>query len=174
MNNILAIQDERGSGNGCFVYLNPGWAINDANTNSAQHDFGEDTRAAALRTARNAKQCACAQCLAGIAQLARSAQYTIGSSHGELTINAEGTVIDRRLDNADPDGGEHLARITRFDLEEWRRLRGNPEVGHIDILDLGYWYIDADGKKAYAPPDEKWRSEIAESLLGRRAGAGAA
>lgn len=62
MSNILAMLNERGSGNGWFVYLKPGWAINDANTASAQHDFGEDTRAAALRAAQEARPCACAMC----------------------------------------------------------------------------------------------------------------
>src|SRR5579862_8959762 len=98
--------------------------------------------------------------------------YTVGSSHGELTIDATGSVIDRRLDNNDVDGGGHLARITHFDLSEWRKHWGNPEASHIDILDLGYWYADDTDKEAYAPPDAKWRTEIAEILLERRIAAG--
>jgi hypothetical protein len=62
MRNIAELLDERQCGNGWFVHLKPGWAINDANTPSAQHDFGEDTRAAAYRTADSAKPCDCETC----------------------------------------------------------------------------------------------------------------
>jgi hypothetical protein len=103
---------------------------------------------------------------------ARARQYTVGSSHGELTIDAGGQVIDHHLDNDDADGGGHLARITRFDIAEWRRHWQNPTVSHIDILDLGYWYTDPQVQEiAFAPPDLKSRSEIAENLLERRAAA---
>lgn len=60
---IAEITDERRSGNGWFVALKPGFAIRDASTPNAQHDFGEDTRSAAYRTAREAKPCRCSQCL---------------------------------------------------------------------------------------------------------------
>jgi hypothetical protein len=103
------------------------------------------------------------------AAIADDKQYTVASSHGELTVGAEGNVTDRRLDNQDPDGGGHLAQIIRFDLEEWQTHWGNPETGHIDILDLGYWYTDPETKEiTFAPPDARWRSEIAEILLERR------
>jgi hypothetical protein len=95
-------------------------------------------------------------------------QYTIGSSHGELVVDYEGFVTHCRVDNDDADGGRHLKSITRFDLVEWRKHRGNPEASHIDILDLGYWYADPKtSETAFAPPDAKWRSEIAAILLGR-------
>jgi hypothetical protein len=98
--------------------------------------------------------------------------YTVPSSHGELTVDAEGRILGRRLDNADADDGGHLARITRFDVAEWRKHWGNPQVARIDILDLGYWYADPESNEtAYAPPDAKWRSEIADILLERRAAA---
>jgi hypothetical protein len=97
-------------------------------------------------------------------------QYTIGSSHGQLIADAEGTVLGRDLDNYDPDGGGHLAQITRFDLAEWRKHWGRPDANSIDILDLGYWYTEpTTGRELYAPPDAKWRSEIAEILLERSA-----
>jgi hypothetical protein len=96
--------------------------------------------------------------------------YTVGSSHGELTIDAEGYVIQRRLDNEDADGGKHLESIARFDLSEWRSHWGQPMPAAFDIFDLGYWYTDsATDEAAFAPPDAKWRSEIAEILRQRRA-----
>jgi hypothetical protein len=96
----------------------------------------------------------------------------IGSSHGELIVDAEGNVIDRHLDNNDPDGGGHLASIIRFDLAEWRGYWDKLDTSDIDILDLGYWYTDTKtGRTAFAPPDAKWRSEIAEVLLERRTAA---
>jgi len=102
-----------------------------------------------------------------------SVRYTIASSHGELTVDAEGFVIERRVDNDEADGGKHLKSITRFDLVEWRKHWGNPETDRIDILDLGYWHTDPKTNTiAFEPPDAKWRSEIAEILRQRRAAAG--
>ena len=99
---------------------------------------------------------------------ATSVRFTIRSSHGELTVDALGYVAECRAENDDTDGGKHLKSITRFDLEEWRERWGSPETGRIDILDLGYWYTDPKtGESGFAPPDAKWRSEIAEILLER-------
>lgn len=91
--------------------------------------------------------------------------YVVRSSHGELTINADGAVIARRLDN--DDDGRHLGRIGRFDLVEWRNHWGESLPSAFDILDLGYRYTDEDDGEAYAPADAKWRAEIAEALFGR-------
>src|SRR5580700_5432696 len=96
--------------------------------------------------------------------------YTIGSSHGELSIEAIGLVTQCRADNDDADGGRHLKPITRFDVEEWRKYWGDPATDRIDILDLGYWYADPEANEvAFAPPDAQWRPEIAEILVDRRA-----
>lgn len=65
MSNIEKISDERSMGNGWFVHLKPGYAISDPDTVYAQHDFGEDTRSAAYRTARTAKNCSCNECKQG-------------------------------------------------------------------------------------------------------------
>ncbi len=98
-----------------------------------------------------------------------SVRYTVGSSHGELSLDAEGNVLARRLDNDDSDGGGHLARIVRFDIAEWLAYWEKPEASAIDILDLGYWFTDPKtGKSVYEPPSAKWRLEIAEILLDRR------
>lgn len=102
----------------------------------------------------------------------RHDRYMIGSSHGQLTLDAFGYVIERRLDDENAQGSKHLASITRFDLLEWRKHWDNPETSEIDILDLGYWYVDPlTGETAYEPPDVKWRTEIAEILRQRRVGA---
>jgi hypothetical protein len=100
---------------------------------------------------------------------ARPHPYTVSSSHGELTIDADGRITECRTDNDDPDGGLHLKAITRFDLGEWHRHWGKPENSRIDILDLGYWYIEPEGGESfYEPPDAQWRKEIAEILLHRK------
>ncbi len=96
-------------------------------------------------------------------------QYTVSSSHGELTIDADGRVTECQIDNDDPDGGQHLKAITCFDLAEWRAHWGNPETSRIDILDLGHWYIEPEsGESLYEPPDAQWRTEIAKILLQRK------
>jgi hypothetical protein len=86
---------------------------------------------------------------------------TVHSSHGVLTTDARGIVINRCLDNDDADGGGHLARILRFDIGEWSRHWGRDLPECFDILDLAYWYADVNGVEVYAPPEETWRSDIA-------------
>jgi hypothetical protein len=93
--------------------------------------------------------------------------YIVRSSHGELTINADGAVAACRLDNDDADGGGHLGRIIRFDVVEWRGHWGEALPSAFDILDLGYWYSGEDDVEAYAPADAKWRLEIAQTMFGR-------
>jgi len=99
-------------------------------------------------------------------------EYFIQSSHGELIADTDGKVTSCIIDNVDADGGAHLASIIRFDIAEWLRCWNNPETLHIDILDLGYWYVDAaTTTKLFASPDKQWRSEIAQELFGRRTAA---
>lgn len=96
-------------------------------------------------------------------------EHIVGSSHGNFTIDTDGYIIERRIDNKDSDDGSHLAHITRFDLAEWRHVWSNPNQTEIDILDLGYWYKDpATNKSIYVTPDTDWRKEIAEILLQRK------
>jgi hypothetical protein len=114
----------------------------------------------------------CAQCeLSGklaTFRVASTQQYTVASSHGLITVDANGKIIGRRLDNKDVDGGSHIACITRFDLAEWRAHWGNPDTSRIDILDLGYWYTKPGcNEPLYAPPDAQWRKDIAEAMLKR-------
>ena len=98
------------------------------------------------------------------ADVQRERSYIVGSSHGELTINADGTVTARHLDNDDADGGRHLSRIVRFDLPEWRNHWGDSMPSAFDILDLGYWYTGDDDVEAFEQADAKWRVEIAEAI----------
>ena len=96
-------------------------------------------------------------------------RYTILSSHGELTADGDGYVLERNIDNDYVRGGRVLAVIDRFDLAEWREHWGSPATTRIDILDVGYLYTDPDAEESgYEPPDEQWRKEIAQILLERK------
>lgn len=99
-------------------------------------------------------------------------EYTVRSSHGELTIDKDGYVLERQIDYTDSDAGTHLVLIARFDLVEWQHHWNNPEGNSIDILDLGYWYNDPKtNTSTYEPPDADWRKEIAEILFQRQSAA---
>jgi hypothetical protein len=102
-------------------------------------------------------------------------QYTVSSSHGKLTADADGYVIDRDLENDELDGGARVACIVRFDIVEWRRFWNNPDTCLIDILDLGYWHADPTTyENAYEPPNSEWRAEIAQQMFGRMPASGVA
>lgn len=45
-----------------FVDLTAGYAYADADTEGAQHGFGEDTKAAVRRSMKAVRPCACAEC----------------------------------------------------------------------------------------------------------------
>ena len=102
-----------------------------------------------------------------VLQIKDESLRTVHSSHGVLTMDARGRVTYRSLDNDDADGGGHLTRILRFDIGEWIRHWGKDLPECFDILDLAYWYADASGVEVYALPDETWRADIAQGLLGR-------
>ena len=56
---ILRVTGEPGE---WFVDLRAGFACADANTNGAQHGFGEDTKGAIRRTMKTVRPCACDEC----------------------------------------------------------------------------------------------------------------
>lgn len=144
----------------------------DAEIEQRQHG-GNDEDWAALQRLSDEAHAAVREANGTTLQITDETLRTVGSSHGQLTIDAAGNVVNRSLDNTDSDGGTHLAAIIRFDLREWRRHWGSPLPERFDILDLGYWYADPKtGMSAYEPPDAKWRAEIAQILLERRATAG--
>lgn len=96
-------------------------------------------------------------------------EYTVRSSHGELTVDKDGYVTWRHIDDRASEGGSHLALITRFDLVEWRHHWNDPEGDSIDILDIGYWYNNPKtNSSTYIEPDADWRKDIAESLFRRK------
>jgi hypothetical protein len=96
-------------------------------------------------------------------------EYTVGSSHGVLTVDKDGYVTECQTDNNDSDKVGHLKRITRFDLVEWRRFWNNATQTEIDILDLGYWYNDPKTSAGtYVAPDTDWRKEVADILSLRK------
>ncbi len=99
---------------------------------------------------------------------AEAADLIVASSHGILRVDADGYVRSRSLENHDIDGGSHLALIVRFDLPEWRRYWSHPQPDRLDILDLGYWYASVEASElTFAPPDARWRSDVAEQAFGR-------
>ena len=53
---IEELSDERSSGNGWFVYLVPGWRLDNA------HCFGEDNRKEVRETMKRVQPCDCADC----------------------------------------------------------------------------------------------------------------
>jgi hypothetical protein len=97
-------------------------------------------------------------------------QFTVGSSHGELTIDANGNVIRLRVDNPGDKDGKHLTSILAFDLEEWKRFWKKDLPQHFDILGLGYWYSRAIGAPKFAGPDTAWRKDIVQELLKHEVG----
>ena len=73
----------------------------------------------------------------------------ITSSHGRFIVEA----ITGRVRSFMPveAGPHHYEWITRFDLTEYREWRGmkpnqNPIGGEIDMLLVGYWYVEIDEK----------------------------
>lgn len=81
----------------------------------------------------------------------------IYSSHGELTINEQGEVIECDCDNCDDNCIDNIAKV---DVEEWKKYHNVTELptDGIDILDLGYW--TKDGR--YDEPAHDWRQLIIE------------
>jgi hypothetical protein len=65
---IEELSDERDVGNGWFVYLKPGFAYADANTDNPQHSFGEDTMGDVRRSMKMVKPCQCAECVRLLAE----------------------------------------------------------------------------------------------------------
>jgi hypothetical protein len=81
--------------------------------------------------------------------------YEFCSSHGTLTIDAEGNVLNN------PDELEDwLTTIKKVDVEElvrYTKLMGLNEVlADGDVMDFGYW----DNEGNYQKPEESWRLDI--------------
>lgn len=77
-------------------------------------------------------------------------EKTVNSSHGQLIIDADGTVLVGKTTYHD----DELRNIVRFDLPEHRKYYASkPEPDSYDILDLGYWMKDG----TFEPPAFDWR-----------------
>jgi hypothetical protein len=86
----------------------------------------------------------------------------IQSSHGQFTVDLRGFIIESQLNcTKGCEGCDDLKRIERFDLVERASHAEVAPFSHIDILDIGYWYRDAEGEMQYEPPLAEWRDEIA-------------
>lgn len=95
----------------------------------------------------------------------KSSTITVASSHGTLTIDDTGHILSRQIDTLETESGSHLKSILRFNVTEWCGWYCKTDLpSHIDILDLGYWYMPKpDGVIwAYTPPESDWRNMMLE------------
>jgi hypothetical protein len=87
----------------------------------------------------------------------------IGSSHGTIIVDKRGIPVHWRLDTTDLSAARHLLSIIRFNLAEWVECWEEEMPGHLDILDVGYYYADTVSsrrEKHYCEPEEEHREEI--------------
>lgn len=85
----------------------------------------------------------------------------VNSSHGTIDIFPNGQVVSFTANDPKDEDAKNLARIVRFDVEEWKQ-HWNQDLpkGWMDILDLGYW-LD-NGK--YEPPVQDWRDNFRDQM----------
>jgi hypothetical protein len=79
-------------------------------------------------------------------------QYTAFGSHGHITYDATGLVVDRYHNGSDEDYGD----VARVDVAEY--LAYNGELDDTDVLLIGWW--TTDGK--YEPPCQEHRQMLAD------------
>lgn len=88
----------------------------------------------------------------------------VTGSHGAFLIDDTGHILSKQIETKETETGLHLKSIMRFDMREWRDWyckTGLP--AHIDILDLGYWYLTpGEILWSYSPPDNDWRGLMIE------------
>lgn len=83
----------------------------------------------------------------------------IYGNHGKLTVGKitgivyEYNPIDNNSNNYD--------NIIKFNLNEYQKnyeitLQGNERI---DILNIGYWFIDNNGNRCYEVPVHDWKKE---------------
>lgn len=105
---------------------------------------------------------------------ATSRSHSVSSSHGVLTINGDGLVMKRVISNCCPiisaTGENHFELWTAFafDIREWEEYWGKKfeDAGDLNILDLGFWWVDEHGKIRYESPELSWREELKKSRMG--------
>ena len=78
-------------------------------------------------------------------------KYVVHSSAGDYTCDQHGCVVETPP--------ESDVAIVAFDLSEYALTYGGLAKGQneFDILDLGYWWLDA-GIPKYEEPCYEWRS----------------
>lgn len=105
-------------------------------------------------------------------RIAENDRYYIRSSNGDLTCDACGIVTS--CESEGDEDGDHLQRITRFNIAEWLTYWGKlANSTNLDILDLGYWYYnEMDGSESYQEPEMGWRLDIAHTLFQRQPAGG--
>jgi hypothetical protein len=81
-------------------------------------------------------------------------------SYGDFEVDGETGV---------PTGHESLKEyndITKFDVAEykaWIKKTGySNTVDQVDIIAIGFWSKDKDGKETYCPCDLQWRKQMIE------------
>lgn len=73
----------------------------------------------------------------------------VHGNHGWFTVDTEtGIVVAREDHPVEPE--EAYPVIPRFDMEEHRERTGIDNPSYIDIVDVGYWYLDG-GRVRYEP-----------------------
>lgn len=95
-------------------------------------------------------------------------RHNVNSSHGTLVIDRHGFVISREIHKCCPINSlvseDHFDLLTAFafDVLEWERYWGKKlgDVSDLDILDLGYWYVNKNGEVEYEAPANHWREEL--------------
>lgn len=92
--------------------------------------------------------------------------FRIFSSHGELTCDINGVILDVKIQGEPEDSV--LSNITKIDIQEWmdyHEMVAMPKEYeyNIDILDVGYWYFDAESSMSfYEPPVTQHREIVKE------------
>lgn len=83
---------------------------------------------------------------------------------------AFGKAIATAMNTPDQGDGIRMAQLVWFNIEEFRSFCAladcddglGEEVGYVDILNVGYLWLDTDGRHHYEPPEFSYR----ESLFG--------
>ncbi|ESZ33839.1 hypothetical protein [Mesorhizobium sp. L2C067A000] len=88
---------------------------------------------------------------------------TINGSWGSLTVDAStGNVLSYddggTLPDPDCPPERGYTDYVRVDLDEWRKTYTGQEPDCLDVLDVGFWYLD-DGVEKYEGPEQDWRDE---------------
>lgn len=84
-------------------------------------------------------------------------RITLHSSHGDITFDGMGRVVENNLHVGDGDDDMRPDDVpVQLDIEEFRRTYPTfPIEGDHDILDWGFWMANGE----YAPPEEDWRRD---------------